>query len=114
MRPDYARRFTAIRHNAIMLHSIYSRQGEPEDISMADATRSQLEEAYRLIQQEDLDGAITILRPVTSAQPNNVDAWWLLANAVSEPDDAFDALRNVLRINPNHGQAKELLSKLEQ
>src|SRR5258708_990971 len=80
---------------------------------MADATRSQLEQAYRLIQQEDLDKAIAILRPLTASQPNNTDAWWLLANAVSEPDDAYHALQNVLRINPNHQQAQELLGTLE-
>ena len=76
---------------------------------MTDATRSQLEQAYRLIQQDQLDKAIALLRPITAAQPNNVDAWWLLSNAVSEPTDARNALVNVLRLDPNHSQAKELL-----
>jgi hypothetical protein len=78
----------------------------------SDPTRNQLEQAYRLIQQEELDKAIVILRPVVSAQPNNLDAWWLMANAVSEPDDAREALNNVLRIDPNHRQARELLNEL--
>ncbi len=79
---------------------------------MTDITRSQLEQAYRLIQQEDLDKAIAILKPITGAQPDNVDAWWLLANAVSEPEDANQALSNVLRLEPNHAQARTLLDQL--
>jgi len=80
---------------------------------MTDATRNQLEQAYRLIQKDDLDKAIAILRPITASQPNNADAWWLMANAVTEPEEAYAALKNVLRVNPTHGQAKELLTTLE-
>ncbi|MEP7284538.1 MAG: hypothetical protein ABI947_02065 [Chloroflexota bacterium] len=81
---------------------------------MADTTRSQLEQAYRLIQQEDVDKAIAILKPITASQPNNLDAWWLLANAVTEPPDAYNALQNVLRINPKHDQARELFDQLKE
>src|SRR5258706_12208438 len=81
---------------------------------MADATRSQLEQAYRLIQQDNLDQAIAILKPITAREPNNADAWWLMANAVSEPHDAHEALQNVLRLNPANDQARELLQQLEK
>jgi hypothetical protein len=81
---------------------------------MADATRSQLEQAYRLIQQEELDQAIAILKPIVAAQPDNADAWWLMANAVSEPQEAYQALNNVLRLKPNHPEAKNLLSTLKE
>jgi len=80
---------------------------------MADATRSQLEQAYRLIQQEDLDKAIAILRPITVSQPDNADAWWLLANAVSEPKEAHEALSQVVRLRPSHAEAHDLLAKLQ-
>src|SRR5579859_1231710 len=81
---------------------------------MADSTRSQLEQAYKLIQQEDLDGALAILRPVVKSQPNNADAWWLVANAVSEPKEAYDALNNVIRLKPRHAEARDLLNKLTE
>jgi len=81
---------------------------------MTDATRSQLQQAYRLIQQEELDKAIAILKPIVASQPNNADAWWLMANAVSEPEDARNALQNVLRLNPSNTQAKELLDQLNE
>src|SRR5260370_13669220 len=80
---------------------------------MADATRSQLEQAYRLIQQDNLDQAIAILKPITTAQPNNADAWWLMANAVTEPEQAHNALQHVLQVNPGHSEARDLLNKLE-
>ena len=81
---------------------------------MTDATRSQLQQAYRLIQQEELDKAIAILKPIVASQPNNADAWWLMANAVSEPEDARNALQNVLRLNPSNAQARELLDQLDE
>jgi hypothetical protein len=81
---------------------------------MANATRSQLEQAYNLIQQDQLNQAIAILKPITRQEPNNSDAWWLMANAVSEPEDAYEALENVLRLNPANDQARELMQQLEQ
>jgi tetratricopeptide (TPR) repeat protein len=71
-----------------------------------------LEEAYRLIQAEQLDKALAILQPITRSDPNNADAWWLLANAVSEPEDAYEALTNVIRLDPTHTEAQELLDNL--
>ena len=79
---------------------------------MASGTRKQLEQAYSLIQQEDLDGALTILRPIVTVQPDNAEAWWLIANAVSEPVDAYEALDNVVRLNPANKEAKEQLDNL--
>jgi tetratricopeptide (TPR) repeat protein len=81
---------------------------------MTDATRSQLEQAYRLIQQDDLDRAIAILKPIVAAEPDNADAWWLMAHAVSEPQDAREPLENVLRLRPDHAEARQLLNELEQ
>lgn len=81
---------------------------------MTDATRSQLEQAYRLIQQDDLDRAVAILKPIVTAEPDNADAWWLMAHAVSEPQDAREPLENVLRLRPDHVEARQLLNELEQ
>ncbi len=81
---------------------------------MTNATRDQLRQAYTLIQQEELDKAISLLEPILAENPDNPDAWWLMANAVSEPDDAFEALSNVLRLDPNHAQARDLLETLKE
>jgi hypothetical protein len=79
---------------------------------MADAIQNQLDRAFNLIQQEKLAEALTLLRQVISAQPGNADAWWLMANAVTEPQAAFDALSNVLRLNPLHEDAREAYDQL--
>lgn len=79
---------------------------------MTDRMQNQLEQAYNLIQQERLDEAVALLRPIVQAAPNDPDAWWLLANAVSDPTDAYDALGHVLRLEPNHEDAQELLDNL--
>jgi len=79
---------------------------------MADETRNQLKQAYAYIQQERLDEAIAILRRVLKDNPDNADAWWLMANAVSEPADAAEALSNVLRLRPDHAEAREAYDQL--
>jgi hypothetical protein len=79
---------------------------------MADETRKQLKQAYTYIQQERLDEAITILRRILRDDPDNADAWWLMANAVSEPADAAEALSNVLRLRPDHAEAREAYDQL--
>lgn len=79
---------------------------------MADTPRTQLERAFRLIQEERLDEALGILRPILDSDPKNADAWWLYANAVSEPGEARQALETVLRLNPKNTEARELLDQL--
>lgn len=79
---------------------------------MVDSIRDQLERAYQLIQKDQLDAAVSVLRPIVTVNPDHPDAWWLLANAVSEPDEAYEALINVLRLEPQHEQARELLNNL--
>ncbi|PJF30802.1 MAG: hypothetical protein CUN51_06355 [Candidatus Thermofonsia Clade 1 bacterium] len=79
---------------------------------MANEVRNQLKQAYAYIQQERLDQALTILRRVLSNAPDNADAWWLMANAVSEPADAANALNNVLRLRPDHAEAQQAYQQL--
>lgn len=73
-----------------------------------------LEKAYGLIQKDRLDEALTILKPITQANPDNADAWWLTANAASEPRDARRALVNVLKLKPKYPKARDLLDKLNE
>jgi len=75
--------------------------------------RSELDRIYGLIQAERLEEAATALRPVVAADPDNDDAWWLLANAVSDPTEARAALERALDANPDNQQARDLLAKLQ-
>jgi hypothetical protein len=79
---------------------------------MANPIRAQLEQAHKLIEQDRLGDAVTLLNQITARAPENVDAWWMLANAYSEPADAYVALNNVLNLNPGHEEAREAYEQL--
>jgi hypothetical protein len=78
-------------------------------------SQKQMERAFKLIKRDKTDEALKILRPVTESEPDNVDAWWLLAYAATEPREVREALVKVLRLNPeytNAPKAREMLAKL--
>lgn len=77
-------------------------------------TRQELGRAFELIKRDQLEEAVAIVKPITEVEPENADAWWLLANASSEPRDARRALVNVLKINPAYPKARGLLDKLNE
>ncbi len=74
----------------------------------------QLKEAYDLIKTGQKSRAVEVLLPVLKADEHNADGWWLMANALTEPDDIREALENVLRLRPNHPKAEDMLEKLNQ
>lgn len=80
-------------------------------------THEELRRAYTLIKQEQIDEALALLRPIVLSEPENVDAWWLLANAAVEPAEAREALIQVLRIDPDYAnapKAREMLDRLNE
>jgi tetratricopeptide (TPR) repeat protein len=64
-------------------------------------SESQLRRAYDLIKQGREQEAIDIIEPLIRFDPDNGDAWWLLANATDDPDSKRNALNNVLRLSDN-------------
>ncbi|GAB4440457.1 MAG: hypothetical protein Kow00120_08620 [Anaerolineae bacterium] len=77
-----------------------------------DDIRQREYEATRLIQEERFDEAVEILEDVLRQDMDNVNAWWLIANAVDAPDEAREALNKVLELNPNHAKARQMLDRL--
>ena len=80
------------------------------------STHEELKRAYTLIKQEQIDEARAILRPIVLNEPENVDAWWLLANAAVEPAEARESLIQVLRLDPDYAnapKAREMLDRNE-
>lgn len=71
-----------------------------------------LKQAYQLIKAGKKEAAIELLRPICKADPNNADAWWLLANALTEPRQIYTALQRLLMIDPFHEQAQTKLDSL--
>ena len=81
---------------------------------MTDASEYRLEQAYELIRGGQPDEAIAILQSILQMDESNVDAWWLLANAVTEPEEARAALKKVLQYQPENPQAQSLLDRLDE
>ncbi|MBC7810601.1 MAG: hypothetical protein H7175_05610 [Burkholderiales bacterium] len=73
----------------------------------------QLQQVYQLIKDGQKREAIDILKPIVKNDPDNADAWWLMANAVTDPDYKRRALENVLRLRPNHVKAQNMLDGLQ-
>lgn len=80
---------------------------------MSDATNSELIRAYDLIEADELDKARNLLDSYLENDRDNPDAWWLYAHAVTEPMEAQNALRNILRLDPDYPGARELLVESE-
>ncbi len=79
---------------------------------MFDQTNPQLTQVYEYLKAGKRDQARALLEPIVSAEPDNIDAWWLMAMAVTTPDAMRNALQNVVRINPNYLNARQLLDAM--
>jgi len=75
-------------------------------------TNQQLQQAYEAIKAGRKQEGVSILLPILKADSDNANAWWLMANALREPDDIREALENVLRLRPSHDKAQQMLDKL--
>jgi len=77
-------------------------------------TQAQMQRAYTLIKEKRYPEARDILMPITRNEPQNADAWWLLANAQTDPNAARDALNILLRLNPDDQRGRQRLDQLNQ
>ena len=79
---------------------------------MSEATSQTLLRAYELIEADEHEEARELLEPVLATDPDNADAWWLYAHAVTTPNEAQSALSNLMRIDPDYPGATELNAKV--
>ncbi|GEM_PF-935654 len=79
---------------------------------MSDQTRQQLQQALELIKNGQREQARALLDSVVRVDPNNADAWWIMATAVTSPAEMRDALQNVLRIRPDYPNAQQMLDRV--
>lgn len=77
-------------------------------------TQAALSRAYELVEAGQYEQARAILAPILAANPNNADAWWVYAHAVTTPEDGRSALENVIRIDPRYPGAVELLQQARE
>jgi hypothetical protein len=81
---------------------------------MSDPTREQLQQAYQLIKARRKAEAKEILIEVLTANPSLVDGYWLWSLAAETPDEAREALQEILSIDPSHERARNALERLNQ
>ena len=72
-----------------------------------------LAQAHAYIEAGNLEDAENLIRSLLEQDPDNTDAWWLLAHSVRDAAAARQALDEVLRLDPNDQQARSLLSALD-
>jgi tetratricopeptide (TPR) repeat protein len=80
-------------------------------------SEQQLERAYQLIKEGREQDAFDILEPLLADNPDNADAWWLLANATDDLSSKERALEEVLRIGTNaerEAKAREMLNAVRE
>jgi hypothetical protein len=82
-----------------------------EQMAMADV-RTQLLQAYNWIKEGKRSEAEVLLIRVLGSDEKNADAWWLLANALTEPAEQAEALDQLLALRPDDEKAKKMLAKL--
>jgi hypothetical protein len=79
---------------------------------MSDTKRQKLQQAYNLIKANQRREAGELLVELLKTDRDNADAWWLLANASTKPDQREKALSQVLRLRPGDDRAQKMLEKL--
>ena len=80
---------------------------------MSDAPNAELQQAFELIEAEQLDEARDLLSAYLAENEDDADAWWLYAHAVTDVEDARNALDRVTQLNPTYPGAKALIAEVE-
>jgi hypothetical protein len=76
------------------------------------SVQDDLQRAYALIKVGNKEEAVQVLIPIIRADNNNADAWWLLANAVPQVDQARSALKQFIKLRPDDERARKLIDQL--
>lgn len=75
---------------------------------------SELDLPKRLLEFGDKPGAVKELTRILQSNPNDVDAWFLMVDAVDEPEKKADCYRQILRIESGNQFAQLHLQKLDR
>ena len=81
---------------------------------MSETLDQTLADIFELIEDEKLVEARSALAPLLKSHKDNTEVWWLYAHAVEDTDRAQQALQNVLRLDPEHPEAGDLLQAIHQ
>ncbi len=79
---------------------------------MMEDIREKVTSAYQIASQGDFDHARLILEEVLYDDPDNVEAWLLLADLAEDRDEALQCFQMVLEIQPGNWIAQQRLKVL--
>lgn len=71
-----------------------------------------LQKAYQHIKAGEKQDALDLLTPVVYAEPENLEAWYLLGFAHSDFDQRIIAFEHVLRLDPSNQPAQKQIARL--
>lgn len=72
-----------------------------------------LQEGVAALRAGDRREALRLLGRAVNENPDNVAAWWFLSAVLTDTRQKMHALRQVLRLRPDHAEARELLKRLQ-
>ncbi len=73
----------------------------------------ELQDAYNLIKSGDKDSAREMLKTYIKDHPKDANGWWLMSNAVTNPDQRRQSLEKVLTLDPSFEPAQKALAKMD-
>ena len=80
---------------------------------MEQTTKQKLVQAINLLKQGNSLAAVPLLTEVLKKEPDLEQAWYLLGLAIDDKDKKIRAFKRTLKINPEHGKARQRLEELE-
>lgn len=72
-----------------------------------------LEQAFTLSRGGKRDEALQLIREAVNKDPRDYDAWFALAKVSNNRRERYDAVEQVLRLRPDHPQARDLRATLD-
>lgn len=73
-----------------------------------------LQEAINALRRGDRRQARRLLARIVEDDPDNLIAWWYLAAVLEDVEQRIQCLRQVLRLRPDHEEARHILGLLER
>lgn len=75
---------------------------------MSEDINQSLAKAFELIEADEHDRALEIVKPIVESQPDNADAWWIYVHAVSDEEQAQQGLNRLRELDPSYPGLNEI------
>jgi hypothetical protein len=83
-------------------------------MNMSDNLDDLLDSGVQALRSGNKREARRIFGEVVREDPNNAAGWWYLAGVLDDPDQKAHCLRQVLRLQPDHQEARSLLAAVQR